>query len=257
MGIDLIGSGDKTVAVVEVGDESVTDEEIVRRIIGSNKNVRSVVKRRFGAEERYRTRETKVIWGDKDTEVLHREYGYALKADPQKVYFSPRESTMRRYVSGQVGENEKVLVMFAGVGPYPISIAKTQPKVKEIVSVEWNPDAVKYMKENVRLNKVSHLVTPVEGDVRSVCGEFDRDFDRVIMPMINAGDYIDLAVRCTRKGGMIQIYLVSNKENFDDSRSFVAEKLKSLGESYEIKGVRKIGMFAPGKWKILMEIKLK
>jgi tRNA G37 N-methylase Trm5 len=64
------------------------------------------------------------------------------------------------------------MVMFAGVGPYAIQIAKKQPKVKEVIAIEINPVAVKYAKENVVLNKVQDKVKVIEGDVREKCKDF-------------------------------------------------------------------------------------
>lgn len=262
MGIELIGSGDKVVAVVELSEGSEEDiGEVVREIRAHNKNVKTVIQEFPAARDEYRMKDTlKIVWGDKDTEVLHKEHGYTLRLDPMKVYFSPRESTVRQYVASQVKEGERVLIAFAGVGPYAIAIAKAQPKVKEVVAVEFNPDATRYMDENIRINRVSHLVTPIRDEMREACRKFDHEFDRVVMPMLYAKDYLDVAVKCAKHHGVIQAYMVSTNKDFEDSRDFVhssLEKLRLRPREYEIANIRKIGMYAPGKWKILMDIRLK
>ncbi len=259
MAVDLIGSGKKFVALVELKKKSKRKiKEIAKEIVAQNKNVKTVLQRVHGAKGKFRLRENKTIWGNKATEVLHKEHGYMLKLDPRFVYFSPRESTIRRYVSQKVKPNERILVMFSGVGPYPIYISKIQPRVKEIVAVEINPKSVEYMKENVRINKVSHLVTPIKGEVRKVCKKFDSEFDRIIMPMIYSKRFLPLAAKCSKKSATINLYMISNeKKLFEDCKGFIRKTFKKIKRRYEIKDMRKISLYAPGKWKVLMEIKLK
>jgi tRNA G37 N-methylase Trm5 len=55
------------------------------------------------------------------------------------------------------------MVMFAGIAPYAIQIAKKQPKVKEVIAIEINPIAVKYTRENISLNKVEDKVKLLMG----------------------------------------------------------------------------------------------
>lgn len=259
MATDLIGSGNKFVALVELEKgQKKKIKKVAEEIVMNNKNVKTVLDRSPCTYGKFRLKKQKIILGQKNTEVLHKEYGHFLKLDPRKVYFSPRESTIRRYISKKIKSKEKILLMFAGVGPYAISISKAQPKIKEIVSIEENPHAFRYLKENIRINKVSHLITPVKGDVKNVCKNFVPDFDRIIMPMIKAKDFLELAAKLVKKSGTIDIYMVSKeKELFKDSEKFIAGVFKKIKRQYEIKDMRKISLYAPGKWKVLMEIKLK
>lgn len=260
MGIDLIGSGEKTVAIVELKRSTKKKiKETVDHIRRHNKNVKSVLRKLHGVRGKFRLKNSELIWGDKNTEVLHKEYGYVLKLNPRFMYFSPRESTIRQYVSEKVKPKENILVMFAGVGPYPISIAKKQPKIKQVVAVEINPKAAKYLRENVKINKVSDLVVPIEGDVTDVCKDLTGKFDRIIMPMrIKSKSYLPLAVKCAKKSGIIQIYMITNeREKFKDVKKDIDSTMKKLKKRYEVKDMHKISLYAPHKWKVLMEIKLK
>lgn len=256
MGIDLVGSGEKIVALVELERDSEKKiVDVAREIVSHNKNVKTVIEKSSGTKGDYRLRESKVVWGDENTEVLHKEYGYSLKLDPRMVYFSPRESTIRQFIAKQVKPGEKVLVMFAGVGPYAVCIAKTQPSVSEIVAVELNPKAVEYMRENVRINKISHLVTPIEGDVKHVCGKMEGEFDRIIMPMRDAKDFLGTAEWCAKKDATIYVYMVSGEtEIYWDCEKELAGIMK---RPYEVVERRKISLYAPGKWKVLIGMKLK
>ena len=259
MGMDIVGSGDKMVALVEIEEGSEKEiEEVARELMAENKNVRSVLQKFPGTRGAYRTRTYSFVAGDRDTEVLHKEYGYLLKLDPQKVYFSPRESTVRQHISNRVNPGDKILVMFAGVGPYPVCMAKSQPKLSEIVAVELNPEAFRYMKDNIRINKIAHLVTPILGDVRMVCSGMSGQFDRIVMPMVEAFDYIDVAVDCCKNGGLVQVYMVSDKNHlYEDCRVAIQERMKALGREYKIEDGIKVGLYSPGKWKVLIEIRMK
>lgn len=259
MGMDVVGSGDRMVALVELEEGSEKNiEEVAREVMAENGNIKSVLQKFPGTKGGYRTKTYKFIAGDRNTEVLHKEYGYLLKLDPQKVYFSPRESTVRQHISGRVMPGDRVLVMFAGVGPYPVCMAKTQPKLSEVVAVEFNPEAFRYMKDNVRMNKIAHLVTPLMGDVREVCAEMQGQFDVVVMPMIEAFDFIDLAIRCCKRGGLVNVYMVSDKGRlYEDCRAAIKEKMEAAGREYEIEDESKVGLYSPGKWKVLIEIRMK
>ena len=258
MGIDLIGSGEKIVAVVELDEENRKIEDVAKQIMEDNKNVKTVIQEFPGTKGKFRLKKQKIIAGDKDTEVVHKEHGYTIKVDPTKVYFSPREGTVRLYVSSQVQPKEKILVMFAGAGPYLMAVSKLHPDVKEIIGVEINPEGVKYMKENIRMNRISHITTPVLDDVENFCKANEKEFDRIIMPMVHARDYLDTAISSAKTGGTIHIYMVSEDEDsYKDAEKFISETFKKAGREYEISGKAKISLFAPGKWKVLMEIKVK
>lgn len=259
MGVDIVGSGEKMVALVELEEGSEKKiEDVAKEVMGQNPGVKTVLQKFPGTKGKFRTKEYRLVAGDPDTEVLHKEYGFLLMMDPQKVYFSPRESTVRQHITSRVKPGDRVLVMFAGVGPYAVAISKAQPRVKEVVAVELNPDAFRYMKDNVRMNKIAHLVTPILGDVRIVCANMAQEFDKVVMPMVEAFDFIDVAAQCCRKGGLVQVYMLSGKDSlFEDCRLAIQEKLKSLGREYGIEGESKIALYSPGKWKVLIEIRMK
>ena len=77
--------------------------------------------------------------------------------DVEKCYFSPRLSTERARIADLVEDGEVVLNMFAGVGPYSITIAKR--KKAEVYSNELNEAAYRLHLENNRLNKVEERIT--------------------------------------------------------------------------------------------------
>ena len=98
--------------------------------------------------------------------------------------------------------------MFAGVGPYSILIAKSQPTSK-VYSIDINPIAIQYLKQNAFANHVADRVIPLLGDAGNLSmKEVHSIADRVIMNLPSeAGNYIDAAIRILRKeGGRIHFY---------------------------------------------------
>ncbi|RLG39508.1 MAG: hypothetical protein DRO01_05510, partial [Thermoproteota archaeon] len=119
---DLIGSRETgAVAIVEV-PEGMDPAEAAREVSSRHRHVKSVLIKRGPREGEERLRRYELVWGDENTEVVHKEHGYRLRLDPRRVYFSPREATDRMEVASMVGPGERVLVMFAGVGPYAVAI---------------------------------------------------------------------------------------------------------------------------------------
>src|SRR5512136_1135651 len=164
---DTIGSKEKAVAIIEVPANLVGHEdEIALQLMRENKRIRSVLQKLSEREGVERLRKYRLLAGDNNTEVTHREHGYVLKVDPQKVYFSERESTERQRIADQVEEGETVLVMFSGVAPYAIAIAKKK-NVKKIVAIEINHIGTDYARTNITLNKLNDKILAIEGDVRT------------------------------------------------------------------------------------------
>src|SRR3989338_2324103 len=105
---------------------------------------------------RFRTQKLKVIAGAKTTEACYTENRIKLLLDAAKVYFSPRLATERLRIAQDVQDNEKVLVMFSGCGPYQLVIAKMHPSA-DVVGIELNPVAHAYAQKNTVLNKLSNV----------------------------------------------------------------------------------------------------
>jgi len=69
---DIVGNRNKAVAIIE-GDKKQAVE-----ILEKYKNVKSVLKKISGREGIYRIYRMRLLAGEKNTEVVHKEYGYLL-----------------------------------------------------------------------------------------------------------------------------------------------------------------------------------
>ncbi|MGQ9583343.1 MAG: class I SAM-dependent methyltransferase [Thermoplasmatota archaeon] len=197
---DVIGR----VILIKIPEELTPFErDIGRALLATRPSCVSVARDR-GVRGGERVRDLRVIAGDENLETVHTEHGLKLAVDPSRVYFSPRLATERLRVSNMVSRGERVLDLFAGVGPFSILIAKcSQPS--SVVAVDINPDAIELLRRNIRLNR-AYGVEAVLGDAREMPGRIPPA-DRVIMNLpLGAIDYLDTALKLLNACGTIHMY---------------------------------------------------
>ncbi|MBU5689508.1 MAG: methyltransferase [Candidatus Aenigmatarchaeota archaeon] len=233
-GYEIIGNRDKAIAIVEI-EKGENGKKIAEEIMKKHKNVKTVLKKMSERKGVIRTRSYRILSGEKNTEVVHTEYGYRLLLDPRKVYFSARESTERQRLASLVKDGEKIMLMFAGIGPIAIAIAKKHPNV-EIVAIEINPAAVKYMKKNIEINKLNGRVKVVFGDVKKEVKKYSKEFDRVIMPLPHKSElFIDEALQCVKPNGWIHLYVIRGEEEIEQVAKEISKKINA--KTFNIKKV--------------------
>ena len=178
--------------------------------------------------------------------------------DVAKVYFSQREATERQRIADQVKNGESVMVMFAGIGSFPVIIAKKNPKVGQIYGIEINPHAFKYMVENVRINKVGHKVISVLGDVKKVAKDYSGLCDRVVMPLPKEGyRYLPEAFQCLKKKGIIHFYSYEHERDlFSKSLDIVNTNSEKMNKRVKIINKRKVLPYGPRVWKICIDFEV-
>ncbi|MBN2330873.1 MAG: class I SAM-dependent methyltransferase family protein [Candidatus Aenigmarchaeota archaeon] len=220
-------------------------------------NIRTVCSKLGDRSGRYRLRKLEVVLG-KGTETEHRESGCRFRLDVRQAYFSGREGTERQRVASQVKPGEKVLVMFSGVGPYAIVIAKRQPKVGKVYAVEVNPKAHAYASENVRINRVQLKVEPVCGDVRKACPALRQRFDRILMPLPKgAHRYLDVAFRCLKSRGVIHFYHWDREEDlYSKALRIIQREARKAKRTVRIANMQRVLPYGPGQWKICIDLQV-
>lgn len=260
---DVVGD----IAILDIPKElTKLEHSIAWTLLRSNKAIKTVSKRASITSGTYRIRKIKTLVGKKTSETTHIENGVKLKLDINKVYFSPRWARERLRIAKQVKPNEKVLVMFAGVGPFSLAINKFQPKVKQIVSVEINKDACEYLKENIRLNcgiysgKRKPAIALMEEHHKLICGDVKKElpklktkFDRTVMPLPKlAIEFLPLAIKQTKKGGIIHLYRFEHEKE-------LAKTKRELVKKYPVKLIKttQCGTYAPGINRYCFDLKIK
>lgn len=190
-----------------------------------------------------RTRSLEFLAGSDQSQTIHTEYGSRFLLDVRKVYFSPRLATEREKIVGQVKDGELIVDLFAGVGPFSVSIARRRRV--EIFAVDINPDAVYYLEKNVELNKLQGEVHPVLSDAREFLEDKKLKADRIIMNLPGtACNYLEDAINSLKRGGILNYYEFSS--NYDTP----TERIKRAAGNREVAilGTRKVKSSSPGKW---------
>lgn len=251
---DIIGD----IAIVEVPKHMKGQEKAVaQKILSSQKNIKAVYERIGGHEGKLRLQELKHILGEKKTATVHKENGISLKLDIARTYFSPRQATERKRVFSQIKTPEIVLVMFSGIGPFTVSIAKNTTAAA-VYGVELNKIAHKYAIENAKLNKVEAKTTFLCGDVRKIVPKLKRKFDRIVMPLPKGAEsFLPTAFQEAKKGAIIHFYDFEKEEDIP-SRAIekVATAAAKVKKKIKILNVLKCGQLAPRAYRVCVDFKV-
>ena len=200
-----------------------------------------------------RVRDLEFLAGIDDSVTIHKEHGSRLKLDVREVYFSPRLATERKRVMESVKDGEKILDMFCGIGPFPIVIAKN--KDVEITAVDINESAIKYLDENIKLNKLMGSIQTYCGDVREVSKTFNSKFDRIIMNLPGlAYTFLDVAVNLIEDNGIINYYEFS--DSYEQGKKRLKDAANEVDKKVEIINCRKVKSTSPGEWHIAIDAKI-
>lgn len=249
-----------TPAYEQIGDIAIIDryEPEARRIaevlLRQNK-IKTVLQAETSVSGEYRTRELSILAGEERTETLYRENGCRYMLDLARVYFTPRLSTERMRVANQVHDGDLVVDMFAGVGPFSVLIAKKFPSAR-VIAIDKNPDAIRYLKKNVMLNKVRNVEIR-EGDakdeVRGISGA-----DHVIMNLPHSGlEFLDAVFGIIKKGGIIHFYAIAHE---DDLFEGTLKKIEEKASKHNLKIVplnkRVVRPYAPYQYNICIDLQV-
>ncbi len=243
---DLMGD----IAVVEV--PKGIDEKTVGEAIAEVHNVKGVYAKHSAVSGIYRVKKLKLIYGKEVKEVHYKENGVKMVFDPTKVFFSPRLAPERKRISELVKEGENILVLFAGVGPFALVIAK-KCKTCKIVGIELNPIAVKYFKKNVEINKFNNI-NVIEGDVKDVLKDFNNWADRVVMPLPkDAEHFLVYAGNACKKNGVIHFYTFVNRKKREEE---VKEKLKNLKKKSKIRLIKHVRDYSKDIEQVVVDVEV-
>ena len=236
--------------------ELIKKQKLVgQKVIDELSNVKVVVKKSKIYSGKYRTPKLTIIAGEKRKTTTYKEHGCRFNLDVEKCYFSPRLSTERKRVFNQIKKGEKVLVLFSGVGPYPIDISKNT-SAKEVFGIEMNPEAHKYAVYNVVLNKAKNVYL-FKGDVNKVLPKIKFKFDRIIMPLPKtADDFLKTALKASKKGTIINFYTFEQEAKIKNVAKMIKQKCKSLKKSCRILRTVKCGQYSPRVFRVCVDFKV-
>ncbi|MEA5037766.1 hypothetical protein SDC9_17460 [bioreactor metagenome] len=186
------------------------DPAEAEKILAARPSTHTVLFATSPVEGEFRTKTFKVLAGKNTTETLYHEYGRRMIIDLTAAYFSARLSNERQRILSSMKEGEKVLDMFAGVGPFPVMLSG---KAKLVVANDINPSAVYFLQKNIRLNRLQNVI-PVLGDAMNLPRMLEpMKFDRIIMNLpFAAYGFLAGAADLAAKGAVIHLYALVEKE---------------------------------------------
>ncbi|MGC8680129.1 MAG: class I SAM-dependent methyltransferase [Candidatus Micrarchaeia archaeon] len=234
---DLLGN----IAIINIRKNTDTPKKILNKkakevakiLMKIHPNVETIVSKAGAVSGVYRTRDFKYVAGKRNFIAEYKENNCIFRFDVRKSFFSSRLSYERTRIMKQVKDNCNVAVMFAGVGPFSIEIAKAHPTSK-IISIELNKEAYSAMCENVKLNKVKN-VEPVLGDVKKVAKKYENFADYIVMPLPkDSTNFLDEAFIVAKDKAIVSIYVFGKRDSvLEDTFKILKEHSKK--HKYKIK----------------------
>jgi len=253
---DILGN----IAIVKFPKEfkSKDKKKFALNLLKKQRQIKTVLEKKGKVKGRLRKIQTKHLVGEKTKEVLYKENNCFFRFNIDSTYFSPRLSNERKEIAGKIKKKDNVLVMFSGVGPFSIVIAKKAGA--KVVSVEINKEASKYAKLNIELNKVKDRVQIVQGDIKRVAQKFAKQkkkFDVIVMPRPQLKEtFLKQAFLLSKKGTKIYYYDFCDFDKIN--KVFEKIKIEAKKSRKKIKILRKkaAGEIAPYKIRLRVDFKI-
>jgi len=209
---------------------------IADAIISQRRTIKTVLNKISRLDGCNRTARYEIIAG-RDTVTVHHEYEFVYQLDVGTVFYNPRLASERKRVTDQVQSGERILVPFCGVGPFVIPSAAHGA---DIIAVEKNPEAYRWLARNVQLNSVKDRVTTILGDAFDTSLLPVYPFDRAIIPTPYGMDAIfEVLASRVKPGGLIHFTTYKNRNQADA----LAGELEMKG--FEVVVQRRCGNVAP------------
>lgn len=221
---DLIGD----IAVLEIPAELARyRHRIGTEFLRLHPNFETILGKRSAVSGTLRLRDYELLAGVNKTDTIHIEYGCHIAVDLSKAYFSPRLLEEHHRIARQVTNEENIVDMFTGVGPFALHIARESRAT--VTAVDINPDAIALLKRSMMLNRLEGRILPLSADIRSYAATTEPGFaDRVIMNHPSgSSEFVDTACRLLKKEGTMHYYDFMGGEYPERS---LEEKIRGLVE---------------------------
>jgi tRNA G37 N-methylase Trm5 len=273
---DILGN----IAIVKFHDDVSSEDRIKKahEIMSQYKSVKTVLEKLDKVKGRLRTIKTKHLLGEKTLEALYHENDCIFKLNVETCYFSPRLAGERKEIADLIlkeSRNAKkrkkekkirILVMFAGVSPFSIVIAKNcRQIIDRLDSIELGKECCRYGLENVKLNKVFDIVNVIQGDVKKVIPKLlkknqkkessNTKYDFVLMPRPNLKDtFLKEGFSCCKKNGKIIYYGFCAEKALENMLEQLHHESKKCKKKIKIVNIKEAGDIAPYEHRYRIEI---
>lgn len=213
------------------------DPDGAARLLASRPSLHTVLLPESDVEGPWRTRRFEVLAGEPTTKTRYVEHGLRFEIDLSEAYFSARLSRERQRLLSFMGAGERVLDLFAGVGPCALTLAG---KAAFVAASDLNPAAIRLMARNIALNRIKNVL-PILSDASHLPGLLPWQFDRVVMNLpLGAVRFLPVATALCRPGGTIHCYALQEREGefFDEIMRYPVSRVRE----------RYVRSYSPGRW---------
>ncbi len=254
---DVLGS----IAIVNFpeGFKQKDKKKFAEKLMKEQKQIKTVLEKKGKIKGRLRKISTMHIAGERTKEVLYRENNCIFRFNVDTTYFSPRLSNERKEIASMIKRDDIVLVMFAGVAPFSIVIAKNS-KAKKVFSNEINREANKYAKLNIEINNLEGKVALIPGDIKRIAKRLSEEkikMDVIVMPRPQLKDTFLKEAFALSKGGKngtrIYYYDFCRIGEEDLIVEKIKQEAKNSGRRIKILRMKKAGEIAPYKIRIRVD----
>jgi tRNA (guanine37-N1)-methyltransferase len=240
------------------GYKSTEKKKFAEDILNKHNNIKTVLEKSGKFKGRLRKMQTKFLAGEKTKEVLYHENGCTFRFNIDNTYFSPRLSNERKEIASKVKKGDKVLVMFAGVAPFSIVIAKNS-QAEKVFSNEINRTANKYAELNIGLNKLKQKLELISGDIKRLVKQdkIKEKFDVIVMPRPQLKDsFLEEAFELSKKGTRIYYYDFCDIKDCNLIVNKIKQEAEKFGKKIKILDQKKAGEIAPYKVRFRVDFKI-
>ena len=220
-------------------------------------------------EKEFRVPIVRKLAGD-GTVTIHKEHGILYKLDASKIMFSKGNLFERQRLISQVKSNETIVDMFAGIGYFALGLTR---KAKKIYAIEKNPVAFRYLKQNIKLNRIKNI-EPVLGDNRKIL--LSNTADRIIMgyfrtdrrrqldvPKVrhfvgassDSEKFLPVAISMLKSKGVIHFHNTYKRNELWNKPISQLEKLSGI--TYSVITKKKIKSVGPNKYHVVLDIQVR
>ncbi|MBS3781171.1 MAG: class I SAM-dependent methyltransferase family protein [Candidatus Thermoplasmatota archaeon] len=237
------------VLLIKLPDELMEHKEQIGEVYADVLDAKTVMLQ-GSIKGQKREPEVKKIYGD-ETETVHIENDILYKLDTAELMFSSGNIDERIRMAEEVEKDEVIVDMFAGIGYFSLPMA-VHGEPEKVFSLEINPTAFHYLRENVALNHVEDIVKPWHGD--------NRDFslkgaDRVVMGYLHeTWKYLDKAGEFLDGEGIIHYHTRCSDSGYPDQ--VISEIEKNLNPDFDLLGIKNVKSYAPHVFHVVVDLEL-
>jgi len=225
------------IIILNLKSELTKHKKIIgEKVLELYPKVKAVYNKQGEISGEFREPELVFIAGDKkkkEAEVL--ENGIKYKFDVTKLMFAKGNLNERVRIAREVKPGEIIVDMFAGIGYFSLGIGKLS-LAKKIYSIEKNPNAFKYLNENIKINHIGNIESFNDDNRKIIDSLVEKGIkaDRIVMGYLPPPkDFLAYALKISKKGTIIHYedLLIDEKLGEEEKRvmNFVKEEASRFG----------------------------